>query len=105
MATLITKRFRNATRLGLSREEAGGKARWKEERERHGEERGEIVYRGGEEEGSEERTTFEMHYSWGVRRYDMIQYVARPYLLTADETCERERGGGKEGEEERERTL
>lgn len=62
------------------------------ERERNGEERGgEIKYRGGEEEESEEGATFEMHYSWGVRRYDMIQYVARPYLLTADETCERER--------------
>jgi len=35
-----------------------------------------------------------------VRRYDMIQYVVRPYLLTADETCEREKG---EGEIERER--
>lgn len=53
----------------------------------------EIEYRDGGEEGSEEGATFEMHYSWGVRRYDMIQYVARPYLLTADETYERERRG------------
>lgn len=58
----------------------------------------EIEYRDGGEEGA----TFEMHYSWGVRRYDMIQYVARPYLLTADETYEREEG---EGEIEKERTL
>lgn len=80
MAALITKRFRNATPLGLSREETSEMERRKRGRER-GEGEGEIKYRGGEEEGA----TFEMHYSWGVRRYDMIQYVARPpYLLTAD---------------------
>lgn len=62
----------------------------RKERER---EMDEIEYRDGGEEGSEEGATFEMHYSWGVRRYDMIQYVARPYLLTADETYERERRG------------
>lgn len=55
-----------------------------------------------EKRGQRRGATFEMHYSWGVRRYDMIQYVARPYLLTADETYEREEG---EGEIEKERTL
>lgn len=44
----------------------------------------------GMKRAEREGTTLEMHYSWGVRRYDMIQYVARPYLLTARETAARE---------------
>lgn len=38
-----------------------------------------MVRKGGDD-GSRGATS-QMHYSWTVRRYDMIQYVVRPYPL------------------------
>lgn len=84
MAALITKRFRNAT--GRSIMCAGEESREERSEEKRGEKGGIVSSR---EDGQERETTVpegatsEMHYSWSVRRYDMIQYVVRPYPLNA----------------------
>ena len=96
MAALITKRFRDANwpkYYTRAREEKGREGKRREEKRRR------RIRRSRVEDGQERETmvspppegaTSQMHYSWTVRRYDMIQYVLAtrtfaPICRTSDE--------------------